>query len=154
MLVGNESGLTQILFPDQGSPAQALPHWTENAEAFSAASAQLQAYFDGELKCFDVELAPSGTAFQQSVWTALLRVNYGETVSYKLIAEQIGKPKASRAVGAANGANPIPIIIPCHRIIGSNGALTGFAAGLLTKQWLLAHESGEQSLFNLDEFSD
>jgi len=88
-------------------------------------------------------LAPDGTEFQQQVWNALLEIPFGETTSYGELAKSINRPKASRAVGAANGANPIPIVIPCHRVIGSTGKLTGFGGGLPTKQWLLAHEQSQ-----------
>lgn len=114
---------------------------------FTDTISQLDEYFAGNRTTFTVALSPQGTDFQQRVWRALMQVGYGDTVSYGNIAKQLGKPKASRAVGAANGANPIPIIIPCHRIIGANGKLTGFGGGLPTKQWLLAHERGEGQLF-------
>lgn len=103
---------------------------------------QLDAYFDGRLKDFDVPLKMHGTDFQRQVWQALNHVPYGETCSYADIANKIGNPKAVRAVGAANGKNPIPIIVPCHRVIGSSGKLTGYAGGLDLKVWLLEHESG------------
>jgi methylated-DNA-[protein]-cysteine S-methyltransferase len=104
-------------------------------------AAQLQQYFRGERRAFDLPLAPRGTEFQQLVWSALQRIPYGETRSYSDIAREIGRPAAVRAVGAANGANPIPVVIPCHRVVGSNGSLTGFGGGIETKRWLLAHES-------------
>jgi methylated-DNA-[protein]-cysteine S-methyltransferase len=97
-------------------------------------------YFAGRRKTFDLPLAPAGTPFQLSVWKALERIAYGETQSYGQIAQSIGKPKAVRAVGAANGANPIPIVIPCHRVIGSDGSLTGYGGGLTRKRQLLALE--------------
>ncbi len=102
---------------------------------------QLQAYFDGELKNFTVALEQNGTAFQRQVWHALTEVPYGQTASYLDVAERINNPKAIRAVGSANGRNPIAIIVPCHRIIGSNGTLTGYAGGLDKKAWLLEHEA-------------
>jgi methylated-DNA-[protein]-cysteine S-methyltransferase len=101
----------------------------------------LQEYFRGERRTFDLPLAPRGTEFQMDVWRALQRIPYGETRSYSGIAREIGRPAAVRAVGAANGANPIPIVIPCHRVVGSNGSLTGFGGGIETKRWLLALES-------------
>lgn len=101
---------------------------------------QITEYFSGKRQTFDVELAPRGTPFQLAVWNALLEVPYGDTISYAELARRIGKPAAVRAVGAANGANPIPVIIPCHRVIGSNGTLTGYGGGIERKQWLLAHE--------------
>jgi methylated-DNA-[protein]-cysteine S-methyltransferase len=101
---------------------------------------QLREYFSGQRKIFDFPLAPKGTPFQLAVWNALLQIPYGDTVTYAELARRIGKPSAVRAVGAANGANPIPVIIPCHRVIGSNGTLTGYGGGIERKQWLLALE--------------
>jgi methylated-DNA-[protein]-cysteine S-methyltransferase len=103
-------------------------------------SAQLAEYFAGRRKTFELELAPRGTEFQLAVWNELLKVGYGETITYAELARRIGKPSAVRAVGAANGANPIPVIVPCHRVIGSNGSLTGYGGGIDRKQWLLALE--------------
>jgi methylated-DNA-[protein]-cysteine S-methyltransferase len=105
---------------------------------------QLEAYFSGALKTFDLPLAPRGTPFQLEVWSALQSIPYGSTCSYSDIARKIGRADAVRAVGAANGQNPIPIVIPCHRVIGANGSLTGFGGGLPMKKWLLAHERGGQ----------
>ncbi|HEV7766715.1 MAG TPA: methylated-DNA--[protein]-cysteine S-methyltransferase [Thermoanaerobaculia bacterium] len=101
---------------------------------------QLNDYFSGKRKTFELTLAPRGTPFQLAVWNALLEIPYGDTISYAELARRIGKPSAVRAVGAANGANPIPVIIPCHRVIGSNGSLTGYGGGIERKQWLLALE--------------
>ncbi|HEU4887505.1 MAG TPA: methylated-DNA--[protein]-cysteine S-methyltransferase [Thermoanaerobaculia bacterium] len=101
---------------------------------------QINEYFAGKRQAFELELAPRGTAFQLAVWNALREIPYGDTISYAELARRIGKPAAVRAVGAANGANPIPVIIPCHRVIGSNGSLTGYGGGIERKQWLLAHE--------------
>lgn len=101
---------------------------------------QLREYFSGKRKAFDFPLAPKGTPFQLAVWNALLEIPYGDTVTYAELAHRIGRPSAVRAVGAANGANPIPVIIPCHRVIGSNGTLTGYGGGIERKQWLLALE--------------
>ena len=101
----------------------------------------MRAYFVGDRKAFDLPLAPRGTEFQRSVWDALLEIPYGQTTTYSAIAETISRPAAVRAVGAANGANPIPIIIPCHRVIGANGSLTGFGGGLDVKRTLLALEA-------------
>jgi methylated-DNA-[protein]-cysteine S-methyltransferase len=103
-------------------------------------SAQLREYFAGKRKNFDFPLAPKGTEFQLAVWNALLEIPYGDTRTYAQLAHRIGRPSAVRAVGAANGANPIPVIIPCHRVIGSNGTLTGYGGGIERKQWLLALE--------------
>ena len=106
----------------------------------AACAAQLTAYFVGKLRHFDLPLAPRGTPFQMSVWAALAKIPYGELRSYRDIARSIGNPAAVRAVGAANGRNPLPIVVPCHRVIASNGALTGFAGGLAAKKFLLALE--------------
>ena len=115
---------------------------------------QLEEYFAGHRTDFDLELAPEGTEFQREVWHQLLRIPYGETTSYGTLSAAIGRPNASRAVGAANGANPIPILVPCHRVIGSNGALTGFGGGLEAKKLLLELEgvpvsAGEQKTLDL-----
>lgn len=152
LLVGDGENIHKIVFPDDRRPTEPDESWEARCSAFTALINQLDAYFEGTLKKFDVSLAPAGTKFQRSVWDALLNVDYGTTCRYRDIADAIGNPSACRAVGAANGANPIPIVIPCHRIIGANGTLTGFAGGLLTKHWLLSHESGEQSLFPFDEW--
>jgi methylated-DNA-[protein]-cysteine S-methyltransferase len=101
---------------------------------------ELREYFAGRRKTFEVELAPKGTPFQLAVWDALTKIGYGETITYAELARRIGKPSAVRAVGAANGANPIPVIVPCHRVIGSNGTLTGYGGGIERKQFLLALE--------------
>ena len=117
--------------------------WAQDGSPFVEACVQLDAYFAGELKEFDLALLPKGTPFQESVWRALTEIPYGETCSYGQLATNMGKPKASRAVGAANGVNPIPVIIPCHRVIGASGKLTGFGGGIETKQFLLELESGQ-----------
>lgn len=105
---------------------------------------QLQEYFDGNRKRFDLPLSPKGTDFQREVWRQLSLIPYGETTSYSFIAERLENPKAVRAVGAANGKNPISIIVPCHRVIGANGSLTGYAGGLKRKSWLLSLENPQQ----------
>lgn len=107
---------------------------------------QLEAYFTGRRTRFDLPLAPEGTLFQQQVWALLLKIPYGETVTYGWLAAQLDRPDAARAVGAAVGRNPISIIAPCHRVVGANGALTGFAGGLERKAWLLSHETGAPPL--------
>jgi len=110
---------------------------------------QLQEYFDGKRKAFDIKLNPEGTDFQKKVWNQLLEIPYGKTLSYLELSKQLGDVKAIRAVANANGKNPIWIIIPCHRVIGSDGSLTGYAGGIWRKKWLLAHENPvkQQSLF-------
>jgi methylated-DNA-[protein]-cysteine S-methyltransferase len=110
-------------------------------EAFAIARAQLAEYFAGIRREFDLELAPRGTDFQLQIWAELARIPFGETTSYRGLAERIGNPNAVRAVGMANGRNPISIVVPCHRVIGSDGTLTGYAGGLAAKAWLLAHEA-------------
>jgi methylated-DNA-[protein]-cysteine S-methyltransferase len=101
---------------------------------------ELEEYFDGRRRTFDVPLAPNGTEFQRSVWHALTEIPFGTTISYAELARRVGNEAAVRAVGAANGRNPIPVIVPCHRVIGSDGSLTGFGGGLPRKKWLLQHE--------------
>jgi methylated-DNA-[protein]-cysteine S-methyltransferase len=108
----------------------------------AAAGEQLDAYFAGDLTAFDLPLAPHGTPFQQRVWAALVEIPFGETTSYGALAERLERPGAARAVGLANGSNPISLIIPCHRVIGSDGRLTGYGGGLDRKAWLLDHEAG------------
>ena len=131
-------GITEIRFRNNSSP---LPSAQGSAnEWLELAIEQLNAYFNNRLTKFELPLSLSGTAFQQGVWRELQKINYGSTASYGQIAAAINKPKAARAVGMANNKNPIPIIIPCHRVIGSNGSLTGFAGGLEAKRWLLRHE--------------
>jgi methylated-DNA-[protein]-cysteine S-methyltransferase len=117
--------------------------WVEKADAapFPAAIRQLRAYFEGTLQQFDLPLAPHGTSFQKQVWIELTRIPYGATISYGELARRVGNANASRAVGLANGKNPIPIIVPCHRVIGANGKLTGFGGGLWRKEKLLGLEA-------------
>jgi len=136
-LVGDEHGLRHIVFPKEKDSIIIQGDWQKKPEFFEPVRAQLRAYFKGELQQFDLALAPVGTPFQLKVWQALRTIPYGELVSYKMLAEAIGNPKAVRAVGGANGRNPIPIIVPCHRCIGSNGSLTGFGGGLETKKLLI-----------------
>lgn len=136
MLAGNTT-LEQIRFPVKGERKAPGKGWAEDNTIFPNAVSQLAQYFEGRLKQFDLDLQPIGTDFQKKVWQALLTIPYGTTVTYGQIAEQIHNPKACRAVGLANKCNPIPIIIPCHRVIGKNGKLTGFAGGLDIKQALL-----------------
>jgi O-6-methylguanine DNA methyltransferase len=134
--------LTAIYFArhQEGLPKA---EWRRYHAALAGAAEQLQAYFAGERTTFDVRLDLQGTAFERRVWKELLEIPFGETVSYRDIAERIGQPKACRAVGLANGRNPVPIIVPCHRMIGSNGTLTGYGGGLEIKERLLALEGIE-----------
>lgn len=137
LVARGEQGLAAIHFEKNGAPAVPRDEWTRDDGAFADVREQLRAYFERELQTFDLELAPRGTPFQLDVWTALRTIRYGETRSYQQLAKMIGREKAVRAVGAANGANPIPIVIPCHRVIGSNGSLTGFGGGMAAKRFLL-----------------
>lgn len=141
-LVANDCGLMAVLWENDDPQRVRLEHGAENPHhpILQLAIAQLNDYFAGTRVTFDVPLSFEGTAFQKTVWQALLTIPHGETRSYAQIAEQISNPKAVRAVGAANGKNPISIIAPCHRVVGSNGTLTGFAGGLQAKAWLLMHE--------------
>jgi methylated-DNA-[protein]-cysteine S-methyltransferase len=119
-------------------------HWRETKEPFADAIAQLEQYFAGQRTEFDLALDMRGTQFQKNVWHALLTIPYGETRSYGEIARAIGQPKAARGVGSANHANPIGLIVPCHRVIGADGSLTGYGGGLPLKQALLAHEAAHR----------
>jgi methylated-DNA-[protein]-cysteine S-methyltransferase len=139
LLVSDSSGLRQIIFAHNGEPSP-KPDWHKDSSPFAEPVRQLRAYFAGELEDFDLPLAPEGTPFQQKVWSELCKIPYGETISYGGLARRMGNPNASRAVGLANGSNPIPIVIPCHRVIGSNGKLTGYGGGLPIKEKLLALE--------------
>ena len=136
-LVGDEAGLRRIDFEKEKNPLPIRKSWKKKPGFFAPVKAQLRAYFNRQLTQFDLPLAPVGTPFQLKVWQALRAIPYGELVSYKTIAESVGNPKAVRAVGGANAKNPIPIIVPCHRVIGSDGSLTGFGGGLETKKRLI-----------------
>ena len=133
--------LVAIDLPDHPGPA-VLEGSERRTDVLVRTKAQLAEYFAGDRRAFDLPLAPPGTAFQAQVWRALLRIPFGATRSYAQLARTIRRPSASRAVGAANGSNPIAIIVPCHRVLGSSGALTGYGGGLDMKRWLLAHEAG------------
>jgi methylated-DNA-[protein]-cysteine S-methyltransferase len=140
-LVGDGRALTSILFEDdERLPARTPRAWIEDARPFREARRQLDAYFAGRRTVFDLPLALDGTPFQMRVWRALLQIPFGATASYGDIAAAIGRPGASRAVGGANHRNPIPIIVPCHRVIGSDGSLTGYGGGEPRKRRLLALE--------------
>jgi methylated-DNA-[protein]-cysteine S-methyltransferase len=147
LIAGDDDAVHQIRFPKNGNPAPPGPGWRESARGpLAEAVRQLREYFAGRRTEFDLPLAPEGTEFQRTVWLRLQEIPYGETISYGELAKRVGNPKASRAVGAANGQNPIPIVIPCHRVIGSNGKLTGFGGGLPTKQHLLQLEARQLHL--------
>src|SRR5262245_49319260 len=141
LLCADGDGLTGLFMPPHAAPpgaARARPA----DDPFGQARAQLAAYFAGELRAFDLPMAPGGTAFQLRVWRELRAIPYGTTTSYGRLAERIGSPGAARAVGSANGRNPISIVVPCHRVIGADGTLTGYGGGLDRKRWLLALEAG------------
>jgi methylated-DNA-[protein]-cysteine S-methyltransferase len=141
VLVSDDTdALIQLHLPKRGKPGHVAPEWKRAPSRLREARAQLAAYFAGKLLTFDLPLAPRGTEFQRTVWDELLRIPYGDTISYADLARRIGKPSAMRAVGAANGANPIALIVPCHRVIGADGTLTGYGGGLPAKRWLLDHE--------------
>ena len=144
LLAGNARALTHLSFQDGRHPIEPDPRWTYSEKPFQQPIRQLKEYFSGKRKAFTITLAPQGTPFQQRVWQALRTIPYGRTLSYGQIAKAIGKPKAARAVGAANGQNPVSIIVPCHRVIGSNGKLVGYGGGLSIKEALLVHESKHQ----------
>tara|TARA_R110002072_G_scaffold170552_2_gene324152 strand:- start:85611 stop:86117 length:507 start_codon:yes stop_codon:yes gene_type:complete len=140
LLAGDGNALHLVGFPTGKRSAVRQSDWLRNDAVFMEEKRQLTAYFNGELTEFTLKLSLQGTDFQKSVWNALRAIPYGQTCSYGDIARQINRPNAYRAVGAANGQNPLPIIIPCHRVIGSTGKLTGFGGGLPTKEKLLGLE--------------
>ena len=140
-LLSDGTNLTGLYLPvHKGAPADTST-WQWDARPFKAVVTQLREYFAGERQDFDVPLAGAGTPFQQKVWEALTTIPYGATATYRDIAVAIGSPNAVRAVGLANGRNPISVIVPCHRVVGANGALTGYGGGLAAKQLLLDLES-------------
>lgn len=142
LLAGDGASLIHVCFQSGPRPRRPESGWIADPAPFQAASAQLAEYFAGGRRAFDLPLAPRGTEFQRCVWRALAEIPYGGTLSYGELARRIGKPGASRAVGLANGANPLPIVVPCHRVIGADGSLTGFGGGLPIKRTLLALEGG------------
>lgn len=141
LLAGEDGALSMIGFPKGSMRREPEPDWIFNEKPLADACAQLREYFAGERREFNLPLKLNGTEFQISVLEALQQIPYGETTSYGEIAKRIGRPRAVRAVGAANGRNPIPIVVPCHRVIGSTGDLTGFGGGLDTKEALLRLEA-------------
>jgi methylated-DNA-[protein]-cysteine S-methyltransferase len=147
LLTATDEGLTRVWFEEHRHGGPRSAEWRRAEEVGGAperilrdAREQLDAYFAGERTSFDIPLAAAGTPFQERVWKALRTIPFGHTTSYGEIATRMGEPRAVRAVGAANGRNPIPIIVPCHRVIGANGDLTGFGGGIERKRWLLEHE--------------
>jgi len=142
LLAASDAGLHVIEFHAPRHVAPRGPAWTAGDHPVLRETArQLEEYFAGTREAFDLPLAPEGTAFQRQVWQTLATIPYGRTISYAELAERVGRPRASRAVGAANGRNPLPIVLPCHRVIGANGSLTGFGGGLPTKRFLLDLEA-------------
>ena len=144
LLVANGEGLSGVYFDGQKYVPRVEPEWRRDARhaPLRQAKRELAEYFGGERKRFETSLAPEGTPFQRSVWKAISTVDFGQTIAYRELARRAGLPGSVRAVGAATGRNPITIIVPCHRIVGSNGSLTGYAGGLDRKRALLALESG------------
>jgi methylated-DNA-[protein]-cysteine S-methyltransferase len=142
LLVGNGAAVTELVLPGSWTCPTQRPD-----AILEEAARQLEAYFVRQLQDFDLPLAPRGTPFQRNVWQALQEIPYGTTTSYSVLAQRIGKPGAARAVGLANGSNPIAIIIPCHRVIGASGTLVGYGGGLPRKRWLLDLEAGSSTLF-------
>ena len=140
LLVGRAGVLTGLYLSDHENSPQPHADWVEDDAAFAHVRRQLEEYWAGTRTEFDVPLDLAGTPFQVEVWHALMGIPYGETISYGELARRIGKPSASRAVGAANGRNPVSVIVPCHRVIGGDGSLTGYGWGTARKAWLLEHE--------------
>ena len=151
-LVGKDSGITHLHLHTKGGKRRVAidPEWIRSDARFASARIQILEYMEGKRTAFDLVLSPEGTPFQQTVWQALCEIPFGELRSYGEIARRIGKPTASRAVGAANGKNPLPLLIPCHRVVGANGKLTGFAHGLAIKERLISLESGKPLHFRAD----
>jgi methylated-DNA-[protein]-cysteine S-methyltransferase len=162
LLLSDGEVLTGLYLPPHsgGRPHAPEPGSTRDQAAFATVREQLRAYFAGELRDFDVDYRCDGTEFQRQSWEELTRIPYGVTISYQEQARRIGRPTATRAVGAANGRNPISIIVPCHRVVGANGSLTGYGGGLDRKQWLLEHEAfsrghaAEKTRFRRDSRAD
>ena len=142
-IVGDENGIAEISVLSEGEKTVTIPN------SLSECVSQLREYFDGQRQHFDFKLNPQGTDFQQKVWQELLNIPFGKTLSYLDLSKKLGDVKAIRAVASANGKNPLWIVVPCHRVIGTDGSLTGYAGGLWRKKWLLEHESPakQQSLF-------
>lgn len=149
-VAADDAGLRAIEFRDNRHPVRRDCDWREGDNAvLREARRQLGEYFAGRRRHFDLPLSPQGTDFQRAVWSALATIPYGETISYAQLASRVRRPSATRAVGAANGRNPLPIVLPCHRVIGADGSLTGFGGGLPTKQFLLKLEGALPAEFDL-----
>jgi methylated-DNA-[protein]-cysteine S-methyltransferase len=146
LVTRDDDGLTGLCLPTGRYPQRVRDEWQRDDDAFDDVRHELGEYFAGALQDFTVPLSPRGSAFQKQVWRALAEIPYGETTSYGKVAVSIGHPDGARAVGVANGQNPIPIIVPCHRVIGADGSLTGYGGGLDAKRWLLDHEAKHAGL--------
>jgi methylated-DNA-[protein]-cysteine S-methyltransferase len=138
LLTASEDGLTGVYLPGEGLRPE--PDWELDPGRFATCAQQLGEYFDGHRVTFSVPLAPPGTPFQQQVWSELVNIVYGTTITYTELARRVGRPRSIRAVGGANARNPVCIIVPCHRVVGASGALTGYSAGVDAKRWLLDFE--------------
>jgi len=147
ILVGDEEGISQLLIDNGSKTIEIAAGWQHSSTFFNDAKQQLREYFNNKRQVFDLKLNPAGTVFQRHAWQQLIKIPYGETRRYKDIAAGLGNPNASRAVGMANNKNPIPIIIPCHRVIGANNKLVGYAYGLELKQQLLSLENSHSRSF-------
>ncbi len=148
LLTSDGTALTGVFMGDHRHGPAVAPDWTRDAAPFADARAQLAEYFAGTRRAFDLDVRPAGTPFQQRVWTALLAIPYGATETYGALAERMGDANLSRAVGAANGRNPLSVVVPCHRVVGAAGALVGYGGGLENKRRLLALESRQATLFS------
>jgi methylated-DNA-[protein]-cysteine S-methyltransferase len=148
LLAGSYRGLHHLVFQQGNHPLAPPADWRPAREPFIEVIRQLEIYFTGSLRAFEIPLRPAGTDFQKTVWAALRQIPYGQTTSYGELAQAIGKPTAARAVGAATGKNPLPILVPCHRVVGKDGQLTGFSAGLRYKEALLRLEARSSGLSN------
>jgi methylated-DNA-[protein]-cysteine S-methyltransferase len=142
LLAGDDDRLIRLSMQDGPRPLPVPSHWRRDDDGFADVRHQLEEYFDGRRRAFELELELTGTGFDVTVWNALRQIPYGETISYGELAARIGRPDAVRSVGAANGRNPIAVIVPCHRVIGADGSLTGFGGGLPRKRSLLELEAG------------
>jgi methylated-DNA-[protein]-cysteine S-methyltransferase len=143
-LTACDGSLSRLHMQDQRHAPAHSPKWQRDDRAFDEVVQQLQAYFAGQLTQFDLPLAVDGTPFQRRVWAALREIPYGQTISYGELAHWVGSPGAARAVGLANGRNPVGIIVPCHRVIGADGSMTGYGGGVQRKVWLLEHEAAHR----------
>ena len=141
ILASDGAALVGVWMANASPDDASWSHLKGDDDVLAQTRGELEEYFDGRRRTFTVPLAPNGTEFQRSVWSALTEIPYGKTISYAELARRLGNEAAVRAVGAANGRNPIPVIVPCHRVIGSDGSLTGFGGGLPRKKWLLQHEN-------------